>query len=385
MSTEEFLQNAGISRIDRLEDFTRIQVMEDLDTNFYQDLKAFIESYDGEVSIANGIAGSASKEEFIQAEKIIEELVSKINPDWTEKQKIACVHYQIGKLISYVPDFNFRGKYANSSISTDTRNIWKSILTGESVCNGITSITRNILSRIGINTRELSSETHSFVLAETEDGNIIIDPTWDLKNTLYGARPMYFGKTYEQLREVDGEFSNAHKLEEPPEDVIEISDSELREIYYSLGHANEDRTFIFPILDKVSEIQSREYSINEKLQAFFDMFTQDFSEECTHLSETRTLLEQCMYEFGIEPKDLTTKFVYAKEDENCTNPYLCMYINNEQIQNQIRLLDVDMMQFQDLDINEFDKKYMIHNLDTAKPFWKKYLPEAERDNNEVEK
>ena len=141
------------------------------------------------------------------------------------------MHYKIGELISYAPDFNFNGMFVNSENSTDTRNIWKSLVNGKSVCNGITSIVRNILSRVGISTKELSSDTHSFLLVETEDGNIIIDPTWDLKNTLYGARPMYFGKTYEQLREQEQGLSNAHKLKYPPENVIEIPEEELREIF----------------------------------------------------------------------------------------------------------------------------------------------------------
>ena len=262
MSIEELRDKYNI-KIDDLEEFTRIQVREDESPEFYQELAEYVKNCRTKISIANGIIGNATREDFYKGEKIIEKIVKEIQPNWSKKQIIAYVHYKIGELISYVPDFKFNGMSINSANSNDTRNIWKSLINGKSVCNGITAISRNILARVGVSTRELSSSTHSFLLAETEEGNIITDPTWDLKNTLYGARPMYFGKTYEQLREQEEGLSNAHKLESPPENVIEVPEEELREIYYTLGYTREDRTFIFPILDRVSEIKENRYE-NEK-------------------------------------------------------------------------------------------------------------------------
>lgn len=386
MSIEVFRDKYDV-RIDDLEEFTRFQVREDESQEFYQELIDYVKKCNTKISIANGIVGNATKEEFLQGEEIIEEIVKEIQPNWTKKQIAAYVHYKIGQLISYVPDFNFNGMFVNSANSKDTRNIWKSLINGKSVCNGITSISRNILSRVGVSTRELASGTHSYLLVETEEGNIITDPTWDLKNTLYGARPMYFGKTYEQLREQEGMLSNAHKLEEPPENVIEIPEEELREIYYTLGYAKEDRTFIFPILDRVTEINGNRYeNTKEKLSAFFTMFTKEFSKEATHLSETRTILESCLYELGIEPRDLNTKFIYKKEDNDCNNPYLSLLINDEQQREQlVYCLDLDIMQFRSMDVTDLDNKYKIHNLDTANPFWKKYLRADERENDEFQK
>ncbi len=383
MNLEELKGKYDI-KIDELEDFTRVQVREDERAEFYQDLVECIKNCNSRITIANGIMGNASKEEFLQGEEIIKKVLEEISPDWSDKQKVAFVHYKMGELVSYIPDFNFNGMYANSQATTDSRNIWKSLVTGTSVCNGITSIARNIMARKGINTKELDSGTHSFILAEVEEGNIIIDPTWDLRKSLYGARPMYFGKTYEQIRSIETELSNAHKLESSPENVLEISDEELREIYYSLGYTKQDRTFIFPILDMVNQVNSKTYdNFEEKLGVFFTMFTQKFSNEATHLSETRTILEECMYEFGIEPKDLITKFVYAKSDNECINPYLSLFINNKHIRNKIKILDAKTGQFIDTDLVEFDKEYKIHELDTTEPFWKKYLQESERQDSEM--
>lgn len=385
MSIEELRDKYDI-RIDDLEEFTRIQVKEDESQEFYQELAEYVKNCDTKISIANGIIGNATKEDFLQGEEIIEKIIKEIQPNWTKKQIVAYVHYKIGELVSYVPDFNFNGVFVNST-NSNIRNIWKSLISGKSVCNGITSIARNILSRVGVSTKELSSVTHSFLLAETEEGNIITDPTWDLKNCLYGARPMYFGKTYEQLREQEKRLSNAHKLEYPPENVIEISEEELREIYYTLGYAKEDRTFIFPILDRVLEIKENRYeNTKERLNAFFKMFTKEFSKEATHLSETRTILENCLYELGIEPRDLYTKFIYKKEDNDCNNPYLSLLINDEQQREQlVYCLDLDIMQFRNMNVIELDNKYKINDLDTANPFWKKYLTKNERETDEFEK
>lgn len=385
MDIEELKRNHEM-KIDELSDFTRIQVREDEDNVFYQNLAEYIKSCDTEVVVANKIIGNASKEEFLQAEEIIQEIVKEINPDWTKKQKAAYVHYEIGKRISYVPDFNFRGSDVGSKIPKNAKNIWKSIVEGQSVCDGITAIERNILSRVGVSTRAMSSKTHKFLLVETEEGNIISDATWDLKNSLYGSRPMYFGKTYGQLREIEKGRSNAHKLENPPENVIEIPDEELREIFHSLGYTGEDRKFLFPMYYKIQEIKDKEYdSREEMIDGFLAMFTQEFPKEATHLSETRDMLEVAMYGLGIKLNELTTKFVYRKSDEECEKPLLSLFVKNEQGRNQIKLLDIDEMQFKGIDVIDFDKEYKPHDLDTVQPFWKQYLPHMERTYIENEK
>ncbi len=386
MNIDELKKKYNDIKIDDLTGFKRIQVKENKDEEFYQDLIETVKQYDGKISIANGIVGNASKEGFLQAEEIIKKVIDGINPEWTKKQKAAYIHYQMGKLVSYSPDFNFRGRYVNSPMANDTRNIWKSVVSGESVCNGIAALMRNLLSRVGVTTSELSSGTHNFVLAEVEEGNIIIDPTWDLKSTLYGARPMYFGKTYEQLRQEEEHISDAHKLENPPENVVEITDSELREIYHSIGYAKENGKFIFPLLDEVNAIKSKEYNnMEEKLNDFFTMFTQKFPKEAVHLSETRTILETCIYELGIEPENLITKFVYDKDDKYCQNPHLSLFIDDEEINKQMMVLDTDLMQIKGIDISEFDKNFKLHDLNNVQPFWKKYLSIDEKTNEELEK
>lgn len=343
---------------------------------YYEYLTEFIGNCNEDVKISNGLIGIASKTEYLKSEEIIKEVLTEVNPEWTTKQKLAYVHYKMGELISYIPDFNFAGKYIGSPMVNNSRNIWKSIVDEKSVCNGVTYIERNILSRMGIKTRELSSGTHSFLLTETEEGNIITDATWDLSNTLYKARPQYYGITYENLRKQEEGISNAHKLKNPPENVIEISDEELREIYHSIGLTKEDRTFPFPVLDKVQEINSKKFiSTEEKLKTFLNMFKKDFSKESTHLSETRDIIEMCIEELGIPKNNLKTRFVYQKEDEDLEKPYLIFHIDTEDLRDKIRFFDIDEMSFKDINLKEFDEKYKLHDLDTTEPFWKTYIQE----------
>ena len=360
--------------IDILDNIPYLTFPEDMIPDFYSEIYNFVKNYDGNIFIKNSVMGQASKDNFLKAEEILNDIVRQVDESWTDKQKIAFIHYQMGKLVSYVPDFNFQGNI--SQVAQDSRNIWQSIINGQSVCNGVVSIERNLLARIGISSKELCSESHSFVLAETEEGNIILDPTWDLKNSLYEARPMYFGKTYEQIREIESDLSNAHKLDNPPINVIEIQDSELREIFYSLGYTNEDRSFKFPIYEMVKKINmDTDKALDDKLQLFFEQFVQQFPLEMTHLTETREILEGCMYELGIEPQNITTKFVYTKSDAECINPYLCLFTNG--VAQPIQILNTEEILFKGMNLNELDKNYKIHNRDTAEAFWKKYL---QKDN-----
>lgn len=353
-----------------------IKVPEIQSKEYYEEIKQFIENCNDDVNIINGLVGQANKEEFLEAERLIQNILEEINPEWSSKQKIAYVHYKMGELISYVPDFKFSGKYINSPVANNARNIWKSLVEGRSVCNGVTSIQRNILARLGIETQELSSGTHSFMLSKTEEGNIITDATWDLSNTLYQAKPQYFGVTYENLRKQEQGISNAHRLKVPPENVIDISDKELREIYHSIGLTNEDRTFKFPILKKIEEINSKEFiSLKEKLDLFFNIVTQDFSKETSHLSETRSILEQCLDELGVREQDITTKFVYKKEDKDSENPFLIIHLGTKELKDKVKIFNNDLLKFEDKDIEEFDEQYKIHEFDTVQPFWKEYLSE----------
>lgn len=364
-------------------EYIRVEANEN--KKYYDSLTEFIKNCNEKVEIANNVVGKANKNEYLKGEEKINQIISEIDPKWSTKQKSAYLHYKMGEILSYAPDFNFNEKNTHSKEIYDVRNIWKSLSEGKSVCNGITKIEKNILSRLGIESEELSSGSHAFLLIKTEEGNIITDPTWDLANSLYKARPMYFSVTYEELRKREMGISNAHKLEKQPENVIEISSKELRDIYKSIGLTTKEGTFPLPILDEIEKINAKPNATKEeKIQTFLKMFPEKFPEEAKHLAETRSMLETCINELGIENDKIKTKFVYSKSDINSERPYLMVHINSKEMKDQIQILNAEENKFSEIELQEFDKEYKVHNFDTAKPFWKQYMQEKEEIKENIQ-
>ncbi len=365
----------------------------DKDENYYDGLKEFIGKCNDNVVIKNLTIGEATKEEFFIAEEKIDKIVNEIDRKWNEKEKLAFVNYKIGQLFSYSPNFNFSEK-AQSKEVEDSRNIWKSLVNGRSVCNGIAGATVYILSKIGIKAKLLKSKGHQFVMAELEEGNVIMDPTWDLTYTLYEGKPAHFGKTYEQLRQEDGPFRNSHKLETIPENVIEIHDSELRQIHSRIGIAKEDGSFKCPVLKDLGIINQSFNTDKDKIEKFLEMFANKYNNQAKHLSETRNMLEICMQQFGFETnfnenksnkdKIVTTKFVYKSSDSKCNKPYLILHFSSPELKDNIKILNLEERKIENLVIEEFEKQYMLHNQDTSRPFWKEYIKDrAENKRNKT--
>jgi len=340
---------------------------------FYESLRELVINCSDEVCIKNvEVAESPNKMEFLKGEAIIDEVIAGINPEWNKKQKVAYVHHQVAKIISYIPDFNYRGNEVN--VARDTRNMWNALANGTSVCNGITYITMSILSRLGIESQQLSNKSgsHSFLAAKTEEGNLLMDPTWDLYSNLYDAKPRYFGKSYEEIREMDRGFT-AHLLENPPEDVLVLSEQELRELYYSIGLANEDRTFTVPILELVSKVnQMQDLNKKQKVEEFFSLYMKSFKKESMHICESKDMLGACMSEMDINERNIIC--VYLKEDVECQNPIMVFHSGEQELAGQIYLFPKDENEeLKSMSIKEFDEKYKIHSRAGVIPFWKQYL------------
>lgn len=367
-------------------------VIEELgDPEYYKQMIEFIKKCPDSVKVANIVeenAGmySATKETFLQGEQIINQLISEINPDWTDIQKVAYVHYKMGKLISYFPEISKNGNYLGKrkELDLNCRSIWTALVKGKSHCMGISRIQRTILSRLGIETEVLTSATHDFLLAKTEKGNIITDATWDLNLTLYEALPNYFGVTYEKLLKMEKGKSNAHKLEEEPENVIEIPKEELKTLYKSIGIVNENNEFKCPLLrkckDEFKDIEGK--STDEKIKWLFNIFCKDFSEETLHLSETKRMLSVFFTAFLKIPENkIQSKFVYSMEDKENANPQLIFYIEDENLKGRIFMLNQETVSFDEIEIHDLDKQYTIHEKDIEEgvvPFWKEII---ERENN----
>lgn len=174
-----------------------------------------------EINVSDDIGLSYSTaEEYKNAEEWIATVLQGVNPEWSNIQKIAFVDNEIGKKISYSPDFDTEVSHQGHA-----RALWKIIDSGYGVCNGIAQVEQYVLHRVGIDSQIVSSEVHTFlkfndielptVSGETVKGDTILDPTWNLTSHRYGAVPENFCKSYEEIRKHDiktnGEDSCSHQ------------------------------------------------------------------------------------------------------------------------------------------------------------------------------
>lgn len=136
-------------------------------------------------TLNNFVEFVSTASEYKEAEEWITSIIDKLNPEYSKAQKMAVIDNEIGKKISYSPDFD-----TEVFDSADCRALWRIISSGYGVCNGIARVEQYILNRIGIESEMISSGTHAFLkikdielpLANGEiiQGNTILDPTWNL-------------------------------------------------------------------------------------------------------------------------------------------------------------------------------------------------------------
>lgn len=360
-----------------------IKVNEKNSQEFYTSLRKLVRECDDNVSIYSWDDGKIlepNKKDFLKGEEIIDNVLSGVNPEWTVKQKAAYVHYKMGEIVSYCPDYNFsKISNKNAFLNGEPRNTWTVASKGRGICDGITFLNMSILSRLGIDSEELYAKNHTYLNIKTEEGNIIADPTWDLYRGLFKGKPMYFGRGYEELIESEEPFP-AHVVEEPPKNVLSISEQELRELYQSIGIAGKDGKFPAPILGLVKQVNNNPNLQNkkEKLEAFLNGLCsenengENFRKESYHICELMDMLGACMYNLNINKADY--RCVYKNDDKECANPILVFHSGEEELKENVYIFPKkDEENLECMNIREFDEKYKIHDNDARTPFWKAYL------------
>lgn len=85
----------------------------------------------------------STAEEYIRAEEWITQVLEGIDANWSNIQKVAYVDNQIGRRISYTPDFGTEVCDLESA-----RALWRIIDSGYGVCNGIAQVEQYILGRL---------------------------------------------------------------------------------------------------------------------------------------------------------------------------------------------------------------------------------------------
>lgn len=80
--------------------------------------------------------------EYLEAEEWIDTVIGKLKPEYSDAQKLTVIDNEIGKKISYSPDFD-----TEVSKVSDARALWRIITSGYGICNGIATVEKYILSR----------------------------------------------------------------------------------------------------------------------------------------------------------------------------------------------------------------------------------------------
>lgn len=320
--------------------------------------------------------GYSTVEEYKNAELWINNVLGKITDEMTDIQKVAIIDNEIGKKISYSPEY---GSEAFKGI--DARALWKCISSGYGVCNGIAQIECYLLGKVGIDAKLVSGKHHSFVKLNNitlprEDGssvtgNTIIDPTWNLTNNRYGSRPQNFCLSYEEIRQHDinssGMDFECHKNDEELSDcTITLDDKSLRDVYQSIGIIGEDRSFkIKELIDKASQIDnlglSQEEAVKKQLEALAN-YMPDFA---TCQNSTMDILKAIsLSQENMSFNRCVVNRVYNKEDEG-KKAIVYVFLDIPDCGEKFYIADAETGSFIDTPKEAFIQKYECYEKDRS--------------------
>ena len=336
---------------------------------------------------------SSTAKEYIEAEEWIDSLLGNIDPDWTDIQKMAFIDTEIGKRISYSPDFDTEIEDAGAQ-----RALWKIISSGYGVCNGISQVEKYILSKVGIESEIIGSGTHAFLKVNnieipTKDGikkgDTLLDPTWNLGSSRYGGKPAHFCNSYEEIRKADigsdGRDHACHKSEKLEKiDLINMDEESLREVYKSIGIADEEGKFpISKMLDEKELIDKTSKDVRENISKKIELLRETCPEYAACINSTDRILSSILFEQSdnFSFNRCIVSRVYDKSDENKT-PVLYTYLDFEEEGKLFFYADKETGEFVELSKEEFEKRFDCYERDKEKTDGKRaweYEKEVDQD------
>ena len=317
----------------------------------------------------------ATGKEYLEAENWITSVISKIDPQYTDLQKIAVIDNAIGKKISFSPDE--RTEVFNTS---NCRNIWRTITSGYGVCNGISFTEKYIFDRIGIESEIVGSEKHAFLKikniemplenGEIAKGNTLLDSTWNLGRNKFGGMPSCFCLSYEDMRKKDidpkGNDRKSHKNDKDLQDAtLSLSEQNLRNLFASIGVA--DKNGKFPIgnfieksklIDKIYAKRQDE-NISKQLSLFSKLYP-NFAKCQNETIEMLTLIS-----FNNENMDFNKCFisrVYNKSDKE-KKPVVYAYIESNDSEKRFYYADAKEKKFIESQPKEFTEQFECYEDD----------------------
>lgn len=291
----------------------------------------------------NSVEFSSTASEYKETEEWIESIIDKLKPEYTKAQKMAVIDNEIGKKISYSPDFDTEIFNINNC-----RALWKIIKSGYGVCNGIARLEQYIFNRVGIKSELISSGTHSFLKikeielplanGEIARGNTILDPTWNLASNRFGGKPDNFCISYERARKNDidaeGKDHKSHKNDEELKDAtLDLDEQSLRELFKSVGLADRDGQFPIKDLLEKSKLLDDIYANqpDKNISKQFLLLKQTCPEFATcQNSSMRILSGVLLCNDNMRFNKCVVSRVYDRKD-NEKNPVLYVYIDSNEL------------------------------------------------------
>ena len=328
-------------------------------------------------TLSNSVEFVSTASEYKEAEEWISSIIDKLNPEYSQAQKMAIIDNEIGKKISYSPDFD-----TEVFDSANCRALWKIISSGYGVCNGIARAEQYILNRLGIESEIISSGTHAFLKikdielplanGEIARGNTILDPTWNLTSHRFGGKPNNFCISYEQARKNDidaeGKDHNCHKNDEQLQDAtLNLDEESLRELFKSVGLADRDGQFpIKDLLEKSKQLD--EFYANQpdkNISKQFLLLRQTCPEFATCQNSTMSILSDVLLSNeNLKFNKCVVNRVYNRTDKE-KRPILFVYIDSNELGSKFFFANNDG-EFLELPQEEFIKRFECYEEDLKK-------------------
>lgn len=317
----------------------------------------------------------STSKEYKEAEEWIDGIIDNLDSKYSKAQKLAIIDNEIGKKISYSPDFD-----TEIFDISDCRALWKIISSGYGVCNGIAKVEQYILNKIGIESEIVAGESHAFLKIknielplsndEIVKGNTIVDPTWNLASNRFGGCPDNFCVSYEQIRkndiDKDAKDHNCHKNDEKLQDAtLGLDKQSLRKLFTSVGIADKDGIFPIDELIKKSKLVDEIYASrpDQNISKQLLLFSKTYPEfaACQN-SSMKVLSDIFLNNENLKFNRCVVNRVYEKEDES-KQPILFVYVDLNEFGEKFYFASKDEKMFIKLSKEEFEKKFECYNED----------------------
>lgn len=322
----------------------------------------------------------STSSEYLEAEKWIDQVLKLMKPEYTNVQKIAIIDNEIGKRISYSPDFD-----TEVFDSSDCRALYKIISSGYGVCNGLARVEQYLFERAGldIECEIVSSGTHAFIKlkdvefelsnGETVVGTTILDPTWNLTAHRFSGRPDNFCMSYEEARKRDidseGKDHNCHKNDEALSDAtFNLDYASLRSLFKSVELADKDGNFPIKYLIDESNKLHQMYANNpvKNIEEQFSLLKKVCPEFASCQNSTMSILQSTLLDSeSLKYEKCVVNRVYNKSD-NDKRPITYVYINFEGLGEKFYYADKEKGAFLYISKKEFIEQFECYENDLVK-------------------